>query len=61
MGMMNYFVLFSLIIIVTCAIVLLIPSDKGNNKNKGNKGNKGKANRSDEHREEDKEEDDEAA
>ena len=48
MGMMNYFVLFSLIIIATCAIVLLIPSqpikNKGtNNKNKNN--NKGTANK----------------
>jgi hypothetical protein len=43
---MNYLVLFSLIIIATCAIVLLIPSDKGNNTNKGNS-NKNKGNTDD--------------
>jgi hypothetical protein len=42
---MNYLVLFSLIIIATCAIVLLIPSDKGNNTNKGNSNNKNKGNK----------------
>ena len=43
MGMMNYFVLFSLIIIATCAIVLLIPSQPIKAKiNKGNTTNKDK-------------------
>ena len=43
MGMMNYFVLFSLIIVATCAIVLLIPSQPIKAKsNKGNTTNKDK-------------------
>jgi hypothetical protein len=64
---MNYLVLFSLIIIATCAIVLLIPSDKGNkdnkgnsNKNKGNNTNKGNSNKNKGNTDDDDDDDDES-